>query len=122
MLTVDRVNLSGHTNGSVLVVSTSAGSGTLIHAVSTDTDQIDEVWMWASNANSADLLLNIEWGVSTTAKIISMNIPFDSGLHLVIPGISLQGVAGPHNIDAWTTTTGSQVTIYGYVNRMDASP
>ena len=77
---------------------------------------MDEVWVWAMNAHTADVLINIEFGgVGVPDDLISYTVPFDDGLHLVVPGIRMQnGLV----VRAWSTTTGSVITCAVNVNRI----
>ena len=81
---------SGSTNGKATLVVATATLGTTLHTAVTGTSDMDEIYVWAYNDHTADVLLTIEFGGVTTPKdTIRYTVPFDDGLHLIIPGIRL---------------------------------
>jgi hypothetical protein len=118
MATYSKLPLSASTNGKqIKVVSTSAGSGTLIHTAVAGTSDLDEIWLYANNTSGSDVLLTIEWGGTTDPDDrSSMTIEGVSGKYLVIPGLLLQNGL---EIDAYAGTT-NVIQIAGYVNRITA--
>lgn len=115
MATYSKVKLSGGTDGKPVLVVAGGTPGTTIHtAHATD---LDEIWLWAFNSHSADVLLTIEYGGTTDPDhLIEVTIPFQEGLKLVVPGLLLtnslvvQAFAGTTNV----------ININGYVNRITA--
>ncbi len=82
---------SGSTNGRPVKVVATATLGTTLHTAVTGTSDMDEIYVWAYNDHTADVLLVIEFGgVTTPGDTIRYTVPFDDGLHLIIPGIRLQ--------------------------------
>jgi len=82
---------SGSTNGRPVLVVATATAGTILHTAVTGTTDMDEVYVWAYNDHTADVLLTIEFGgVSSPGDTIRYTVPFDDGPHLVIPGWRLQ--------------------------------
>lgn len=82
---------SGSTNGRAIKVVATATLGTTLHTAVTGTSDMDEIYVWAYNDHTADVLLTIEFGgVATPGDTIRYTVPFDDGLHLIIPGIRLQ--------------------------------
>jgi hypothetical protein len=76
---------------------------------------MDEVWLYAYNAHTADVLLTLEWGEATAPDgNIVTNIPFKQGRFLVVDGRLLQNslvvkaFAGTANV----------IIIEGYVHRI----
>ena len=103
----------------ILVVAT-ATAGTAIHTASSTATTIDEVWLYAYNNHSASILLTIEYGGVTAPKdVIKQTLTAQSGLVLVVAGLLVQGNATPKVIRAFAAT-GSQISIFGYVNRITA--
>lgn len=105
--------LSGSTNGQPIKVTQTATAGTTIHTA--HATSIDQVYLYASNTHTADVLLTIEWGgVTDPDNLIVQNIPFDDGLYLVIPGLPLtnsllvRAFAGTANV----------INITGHVDRI----
>ncbi|RKY08077.1 MAG: hypothetical protein DRP65_09595 [Planctomycetota bacterium] len=107
--------LSGSTDGKAIKVAATTTPGTTIHtAVSgTTAGTYDEIWLWAFNSHTADVLLTIEYGGATDPdNIIEVTIPFQSGLVPVIPGLILQNSLV---VKAFAAVA-DVVTLVGYVN------
>lgn len=109
--------LSGGTDGKGIKVVATATLGTTIHTATTGTSNLDEVWLWAYNSHTANVELTIEFGGATDPDDhIVYTVPFDDGLHLIIPGYKLQNglvvtaFAGTANV----------IAVNGYVNRITA--
>jgi len=82
---------SGSTNGRPVLVVATATLGTTLHTAVTGTLDMDEIYVWAYNDHTADVLLTIEFGGAVSpGDTIRYTVPFDDGLHLIIPGIRLQ--------------------------------
>ena len=64
MATFSKVELSGSTDGRMILVAQTATPGTLIHTANavTGADNYDEVWLWAVNSDATNRKLTIEWG------------------------------------------------------------
>ena len=118
MATFSKEMLSGSTDGQGINIATTATPGTLIHTAVSGTSDIDEIWLYGVNADSAtDQKITLEWGgVTAPNDHIEITITKESGLWLIAPGIPLQnglvvrGFAG----------ASSDIIIYGYVNRITA--
>jgi hypothetical protein len=110
---------SGSTgDGLGILVAATATAGTAIHTASSTATTIDEVWLYAYNNHSADILLTIEFGGVTAPKdVIKQTITKESGLVLVCAGLVVQGNASAKVIRAFAATA-SQISIFGYVNRI----
>lgn len=107
-------------DGLGILVAATATAGTAIHTASTTTTTIDEVWLYAYNNHSADILLTIEYGGVTAPKdVIKQTVTSQSGLILVVPGLLIQGNATAKVVRAFAATA-SQISIFGYVNRITA--
>jgi hypothetical protein len=103
----------------ILVVQT-ATAGTAIHTASSTATTIDEVWLYAYKNQSADILLTIEFGGVTAPKdVIKQTVTTQSGLVLVCAGLVVQGNATAKVVRAFAATA-SQISIFGYVNRITA--
>jgi len=92
-----------------------ASPGSLIHK--TTANAFDEVWLWASNPGSASVNLVIEFGGTNTSDLIVLDIPSNSGLMLVVPGI---GLSAGQSLRAFADTPNA-VDLFGYVNRISES-
>jgi len=100
-----------------LVVAT-ATAGTVIHTCSNVATHIDELWLYAYNNHSSSVLLTVEFGGVTAPKdVIKSTLAVQSGLVLICAGLVLQGNTSPVVVRAFAATA-SQVSIFGYVNRI----
>ena len=119
--TFTKLKLSGSTDGLGILVDDAASAGKTIHTGPSDTDQTDEVWIYAANYDSSDRKLTIEYGTASAGGIIESTIATEAGLVLVIPGLIIVGNGSPLVIAAFAATT-SSIQLFGYVNRIDVSP
>ena len=115
MATYSKVALSGATTGVPIAVVQTASTGTTIHA--TGTSAIDEVWLYATNTDSAARTLTIQFGGTATVNQIQQSIPANSGLTLIIPGLILAPSGSAITVYAYASVA-SVVNISGYVNRV----
>jgi len=116
MATYSKELLSASTNGKGILVAATSTAGTLIHTAVSGTTDIDEVWLYAVNAHSADIKLTLEWGEATEPTgNIEQTVPFESGLMLLVPGLLLQNGL---TIKAFAGTA-NEVVIHGYANKID---
>ena len=107
-------------DGLGILVAATATAGTAIHTASSTATTVDEVWLYAYNNDSASILLTIEYGGVTAPKdVIKQTLTAQSGLVLVVAGLLVQGNATPKVIRAFAATA-SQISIFGYVNRITA--
>lgn len=119
MATFTKVALSGSTQGKAIKVAATASTGTTIHATDTSSSTLDEIWLYAYNSASGNVLLTVQFGDTTTPdNDIKITLPSQSGLTLVVPGLLLLGTgAAANTVYAYADTT-NVVTISGYVNRI----
>lgn len=119
MALYSKQRLSGSTGGRPILVAATATPGTLIHATGTSATIIDEVWLYASNTDTTDRKLTIEFGdVSAPGDLIELTIKAESGLVLLVPGLPLSGTGSvARNIRAFAALT-NVINISGYVNRI----
>jgi hypothetical protein len=107
-------------DGLGILVAATATAGTAIHTASSTATTVDEVWLYAYNNDSSSILLTIEYGGVTAPKdVIKQTLTAQSGLVLVVAGLLIQGNATPKVVRAFAAT-GSQISIFGYVNRITA--
>lgn len=113
MATVTKIPLSASTNGAGVKVVATATPGTLIHTATATAGQVDEIWLWAYNSDSANATLFIEWG-SDTDLPRKVTIPLQSGLVPVIPGLLLQA-----GLTVRMYASGANIIkVDGFVNRI----
>lgn len=118
MAGVSKSKLSGSTDGRPILVTATASPGTLIHTSVTGTTAgtFDEIWLYATNGNTADLVMTIELGGVAGSDAIIQTIPFKNGRYLVIDGAILQN----GTIVRCYAGTGSVSSISGFVNTITA--
>lgn len=89
--TVTKALLSGSTNGKGIKVVAVATAGTLIHTAVSGTSSMDEIWIYAYNGHTADVVLTLEWGEATVPDGNSIiTIPSKQGRYLIVDGRLLQ--------------------------------
>ena len=114
--------LSGSTNGRPIKLtdtstSNNTDAGYLVHTACSKTDDLDEVWVWATNTDTSQIRVVLEWGgVSAPDDHIVALIPAESTV-LMAPGLLLQNGL---NIKAFAGTA-NKVVLTGYVNFIDAA-
>ena len=115
MATVIRTVLSGMTASAPIATGTSS---TTYHTVTTTTADYDEIWLWASNNNTAAEVVTLQWGgtTSTDDHIVTTVQPNETVL--IAPGWVLKGNATELLVKAYSTTN-DKVNIIGHVNRID---
>lgn len=117
MATVVKRKLSGSTDGKAIKITQTATAGDTIHtAVSGTTDgSYDEIWLWAYNGHSADVVLTIEFGGAIVPdQNIVLTVPYKSGLIPVVPGLILQN----EMVVKAFAGTANVITLIGFVNRI----
>lgn len=119
MATYSKVALSGSTQGKAIKVAATASTGTTIHATGTSSSVIDEIWIYAYNSDSSARLLTVQYGGTTAVDDdIKVTVPPQSGLTLVVPGLTLTGTGTAANTVYAYAATSNVITISGYVNRI----
>lgn len=122
MATMTKKLLSGSTNGRPIKLtdtstSNNTDAGYLVHTACSGTDDLDEVWVWATNTDTSQIRVVLEWGgVSAPDDHIVALIPAESTV-LMAPGLLLQNGL---NIKAFAGTA-NKVVLTGYVNFIDAA-
>ena len=116
MATYSKELLSGSTQGKGILVAATSTAGTTIPTAVAGTPDIDEIWLYAVNAHSADIKLTLEWGEATEPNgNIEITVPAEEGLMLLVPGLLLQnGLV----VKAFAGTA-NEIVIHGYVNKID---
>ena len=117
MATYGKQLLSGGTTGKNIKVVATASAGTTIHTAVSGTSDMDEIWLYAMNTDSADRKLTIEYGGTTAPDdLIEQTITTEAGWTLIVPGLLLQdGLV----VKAFAAAA-NVVVINGYVNRITA--
>ena len=112
-MAINKLVLSGSTDGRPVKVAQTATTGTTIHTA--HATSIDEVWLWAVNTDTTARKLTIEFGgTSSPDDLIEVTIPAEGGLVLVVPGLV---VTGSVVVRAFCATA-NVVNVVGFVNRI----
>lgn len=117
MATAVKRKLSGSTDGKAIKIAATSTPGTAIHTAvaGTTAGTFDEIWLWAFNSHTADVVLTIEFGgADAPDQNIVVTIPFKAGLVPVVPGFILQNEA---TVKAFAETT-NVITVSGFVNNI----
>jgi hypothetical protein len=117
MADISKQKFTNSTLGRPILVTATTSPGTDIHTVTTDTSQFEEVWLYAFNSDTSNRGITVEFGSNSASDQISAEIPFRSGLYLIIPGIPLQGNATPPTVKVYATAA-NVVSISGWINRL----
>lgn len=116
MATAVKRKLSGSADGKAIKLTSTETSGAVtIHtSVAGTTDgTYDEIWLWAYNAHTDDVVLTVGFGGTTDPdNTIKVTIPFQAGLVPILPGLILQNGAV---VSAFATTI-NVITLVGFVN------
>jgi len=106
--------------GRMVKVAATATAGTTIHTCANVATTVDEIWLYAQNNHTSDVVLTVEFGgVSSPDDLIISTITTKSGLTLVCAGLVLQGNTSPVVVRAFAATA-NVISIGGYVNRITA--
>jgi isochorismate hydrolase len=109
--------LSWSTDGKAIKVVATATAGTLIHTGPTVTSTLQEIWLWAQNNHTADVVLTLEWGDAVTDNNIIKTITFKSGEQMIIPGFIIKWNATPLTIKAFAATA-NVIMIQWFINEI----
>lgn len=89
--TVTKTLLSGSTQGKGIKITTTSTAGNTIHTAVSGTSSLDEIWLYAYNGHTENVILTIEWGEATVPDgNIVLSIPNKRGRYMVIDGRLLQ--------------------------------
>lgn len=89
--TVEPILLSGSTDGRRIKVAATSTPGTTLHTATSTSGQIDWVTLYAQNSHTADVLLTVEFGGTTSPDdLIQQTIPAKSGDVLLVAGLPLR--------------------------------
>lgn len=113
--TVTKNKLSGSTNGKGIKVVATATLGTTIHTAVAGTSSFDEIWLYAYNGHTADVVLTLEWGEATVPDGNTIiTIPFKQGRFLIVDGRLLNNTL----VVTAFASTANVIIIDGFVNQI----
>lgn len=105
--------LSASTDGLPVKVVATATTGTTIHTAvaGTTAGTFDLVTLYALNTHTADVVLTVEFGGTSTDNNIAMTIPFKSGLFMICDQMPLQNA----KVITAFAATANVIMLYGWV-------
>lgn len=114
MATAVKRKLSASTSGLPILVAASATPGTTIHTAvdSAVAGTFDEIWLYAMNTSTSVVVFTLEYGGTDTVNKIVVQLPAQSGLIPILPGLILQGAC----IVRAFAATADVITVHGFVN------
>lgn len=111
-MTISKQKLSGSTNGRPIKVAATATPGTTLHTA--DASALDEVTLYATNTDTVDRAITIEWGGTTSPDdLIKETVPAGATI-LIAPGWP---VTGSVVVRAFAAAA-NVINVVGYVNRI----
>lgn len=119
MATCVKQELSGGTDGRLILVAATGTPGTTIHTAGsvTGTDNYDEIWLWGVNSTTIVVKLTLEWGTTTAPNDnIELFLQPEAGLVTLVPGLVLQNALLVRAFAA----NANVVSLGGFVNQLRA--
>jgi len=105
--------LSESDNGKGIEIAVTSGTGDLIH---TNPAGTDEVYLWATNNDSEDRALTLQWGgTASPGNEITFTIPANSGAQALTGGLL---ITGGLSIRAFAAVA-DKITVYGFCNNIN---
>lgn len=113
--------LSGSSGGQNIPVAATASTGTTIHATDTSATIYHRVYLFASNSSTADVLLTLEWGGTSTGDLIRQTVTAQAGLQQLVDNLPLVGTgAAARTVRAYAGSA-NVININGWVNKHTTS-
>lgn len=119
MASFTKLKLSGSTDGKQIKV-TGTGTGSTVTVHTAHASALDEIWLYADNSSTSDILLTIEWGATTDPdNIFEVTIPGlgTAGVDGIVPVIPGLIITNSLVVKAFAGT-GNVLKLSGYVNRI----
>jgi len=117
MPTLEKLLLAGSNSGRPIAISVTGSAGTTIHTTTTGSAIIDEVWLYSSYTGTGTQKVTVEFGNTTASDRFETSVTGSVGLYLLSPGLTISASGSTASTIRAFATTGSGVTIAGYVNR-----
>jgi hypothetical protein len=118
MGTISKLTLTGSNQGRPILIAASGATGTTIHTTLSSSTTVDEIWLYATNNDTVQRNLTIEYGTTGTASEISVGIPSKSGLSIILAGCVLTGTGSDSSVVRAYGSISNQISVVGYVNRL----
>jgi len=118
MGTISKLAFTGSNQGRPILVAASGATGTTIHTTLSSSTTVDEIWLYATNNDTVQRNLTIEYGTTGAASEISVGIPSKSGLSIILAGCVLTGTGSASSVVRAYGSVSNQISVVGYVNRL----
>lgn len=112
-MTITKTFFSTVTSGQSILVAATSSPGTIIHSGVNSSTQMEEIWLYAYNGDTASRILTVQTaGVTSVTNDTKITIPSAQGRFLILDGRLINQNA---LIRAYGDVT-NKITIDGYVN------
>lgn len=118
MGSISKLILTGSNQGRPILVTASGSTGTTIHTTLSSSTTVDEIWIYATNNDSSQRNLTVEYGTTGASSEISVGIPSKSGLSIVLAGTILTGTGSDVSVIRAYSDVSDKISLIGYVNRI----
>lgn len=112
---------TGTTNGNMVSITQTATAGNNLHTAIAGTNHIDEVYVYACNIHTADVVLTFEIDGTAAANQMTYTVPHGDGFHLVLPGIRLENAGTVAAFAGTTAVINCIVVVNRYIDPETAS-
>ena len=102
---------TGTVNGNLVAL---AATSTTLHTAVTAENHMDEIYVYATNIHTADVVVTTEVDGTAAANQSKYTVPKDDGFHLIVPGIRMDN-AGTLKAKAGTADVVNCIVV---VNRL----
>jgi hypothetical protein len=120
MATYTKQLLSQSTNGKSINIVATDSNTTTIHTTQPSSGIIDEVWLYATNSTTSDIMFNLLYGGTnfTTDILFEGVIEAYGGNTLICPALIAKG-DGANGLSIYgNSSVASGINVFGYVNRI----
>lgn len=120
MATYTKQPLSASSNGKAVNITATGGSTTLIHSTLASASVTDEIWLYATNATTADITLKLLYGGTNFTNDVLFDgvIEAYGGSMLICPGLIASGNGSAVFSIYGNSSVATGINVFGYVNRI----
>lgn len=120
MATYTKQFLSESISGKAVNITATGANTTLIHTTPSSSSSMDEVWLYATNATTSDIMFNLLYGGTnfTTDILFEGVIEAYGGNVLICPGLIAKGNGTTGFSIHGNSSVASGINVFGYVNRI----
>lgn len=115
---ISKLPLSASLQGTPIQITATGSTGTTIHTTLSSSTVVDEVWLYGTNIDTVSRNLTVEYGGTSSDKLIEVAIPAKSGLSLLLTGTILTGTGSSGTTITAFASAANVINIIGYVNRI----